>query len=201
MEERPLSPSGFLPTVSLMESVREVATKGWYWGQISARDAYRLLNDKPIGTFLVRDSQNVHYIFTIVFRSEDGIKHSRISHYKGKFCLGGIRSPVQASSFVQFIETLMECSEDPQRRILTRPEQGMPSEDVILSTPLDRFQMLPCLKYLCRIVIRERVKDVENLDELPLPNSMKKYIKEEKYLLVHYSNWETEERRRKNEKL
>ncbi|KAE9552345.1 hypothetical protein FO519_004428 [Halicephalobus sp. NKZ332] len=126
--DEPSSSSWECPSVSLMKSVREVGTKGWYWGQISARDAYRLLHDKP---------------------------HSRTSYYKGNFCLGGPRSPVQASSFVKFIEDLMECSRDPQRRILTRPEQGLPSEDVVLSSPLDRFQMLPCLKYLCRIVIRE----------------------------------------------
>lgn len=41
------------------------------------------LEDKPDGSFLVRDSSDDRYILSLSFRSQGVIHHTRIEHYKG----------------------------------------------------------------------------------------------------------------------
>jgi len=43
------------------------------------------LEDKPDGSFLVRDSSDERYILSLSFRSQGVTHHTRIEHYKGKF--------------------------------------------------------------------------------------------------------------------
>jgi len=43
------------------------------------------LEDKPDGSFLVRDSSDDRYILSLSFRSQGVTHHTRIEHYKGEF--------------------------------------------------------------------------------------------------------------------
>jgi len=43
------------------------------------------LEDKPDGSFLVRDSSDERYILSLSFRSQGVTHHTRIEHYKGEF--------------------------------------------------------------------------------------------------------------------
>jgi len=45
------------------------------------------LEDKPDGSFLVRDSSDDRYILSLSFRSQGVTHHTRIEHYKGEFRL------------------------------------------------------------------------------------------------------------------
>jgi len=42
------------------------------------------LENKPDGSFLVRDSSDDRYILSLSFRSQGVIHHTRIEHYKGE---------------------------------------------------------------------------------------------------------------------
>jgi len=46
------------------------------------------LEDKPDGSFLVRDSSDDRYILSLSFRSQGVTHHTRIEHYKGEFSIG-----------------------------------------------------------------------------------------------------------------
>ncbi len=55
----------------------------WYWGPISGEVAERLLSAEPNGSFLVRDSSDDHYIFSLSFKLNDKVRHVRIEHDQG----------------------------------------------------------------------------------------------------------------------
>ena len=60
---------------------------GWYWGPISGDAAEKLLNGEPDGSFLVRDSSDDHYIFSLTFKLNGNVRHVRIEHDQGKVIL------------------------------------------------------------------------------------------------------------------
>uniref|UniRef100_A0AC34R2C3 SH2 domain-containing protein n=1 Tax=Panagrolaimus sp. JU765 TaxID=591449 RepID=A0AC34R2C3_9BILA len=85
-------------STSLCECIREVESQGWYWGAISSKESKRLLEKQPSGTFLVRDSQSDDCIFTIVYKTTNGIGQTRVQRFRGKFCLGGPNSLIREQS-------------------------------------------------------------------------------------------------------
>lgn len=46
--------------------------------------AEKILSNEPDGSFIVRDSSDDHYIFTLTFKL-NGLRHVRIEHDQGKF--------------------------------------------------------------------------------------------------------------------
>lgn len=57
---------------------------GWYWGPMSGDVAERLLSSEPNGSFLVRDSSDDHYIFSLTFKLNGKVRHVRIEHDQGE---------------------------------------------------------------------------------------------------------------------
>lgn len=57
---------------------------GWYWGPISGEAAEKVLANEPDGSFIVRDSSDHHYIFSLTFKLNGFIRHVRIEHDQGE---------------------------------------------------------------------------------------------------------------------
>ncbi|EEC19258.1 hypothetical protein IscW_ISCW013972 [Ixodes scapularis] len=72
-------------------SIEKVKDCGWYWGPISGETAERLLSQEPDGSFVVRDSSDEHYIFSLTFKLNGLVRHVRIEHDQGgKYSKEGI---------------------------------------------------------------------------------------------------------------
>ena len=56
----------------------------WYWGPISGDAAEQVLSNEPDGSFLVRDSSDDRYIFSLTFKLNGTVRHVRIEHDQGK---------------------------------------------------------------------------------------------------------------------
>lgn len=56
---------------------------GWYWGPMSSEAAEKLLQDERDGSFIVRDSSDDRYIFSLTFKLNNCIRHVRIEHGQG----------------------------------------------------------------------------------------------------------------------
>lgn len=177
-----------------MEEIRECQ---WYWGALPARVAIKLLRNRPIGTFLVRDSHSDRSIFSISYRTEGGVYHSRLARFNGRFCLGSANSLICSASLKDFIEMTMRssatASHEEERdqgnnvplRILMHPSSADPSASPIeLKYPLQRNEFLPSLKHVCRLVIRRCVNKKEQINNLPLPENLKRYLSSPFYLNV-----------------
>uniref|UniRef100_A0A158PT19 Mediator of RNA polymerase II transcription subunit 23 n=1 Tax=Brugia timori TaxID=42155 RepID=A0A158PT19_9BILA len=67
----------------------QMNTSSWYWGNMSWKDAEKVLMSQLPGTYLVRDSASDRYIFTISYRTKHSVHHTRLAQHGGNFCLGG----------------------------------------------------------------------------------------------------------------
>lgn len=65
-------------------SIEKVKDCGWYWGPVSGSTAEKLLCNEPEGSFIVRDSSNEHYIFSLSFKLDGCVRHVRIEQDQGK---------------------------------------------------------------------------------------------------------------------
>jgi hypothetical protein len=55
----------------------------WYWGPICGTAAEQVLSNEPDGSFLVRDSSDDRYIFSLTFKLNGTVRHVRIEHDQG----------------------------------------------------------------------------------------------------------------------
>ncbi|KAL3997848.1 SH2 domain family protein [Acanthocheilonema viteae] len=175
-------------TAQFSQTMKLIRGSSWYWGNMSWRDAEKVLMSQRPGTYLVRDSASDRYIFTISYRTKHSVHHTRLAQHGGNFCLGGPNSLVKANSLVSFIEnSLQSCG---KRRIcmLMHPKSDNTGIEMLeLNHLLHRHELLPSLKYLCRVVIRNCV-DKELLPSLPLPPNMICYLEDPKYFVPPYSH-------------
>jgi len=52
----------------LVPDLKEITICSFYWGKIDRYEAEKLLEGKPEGTFLLRDSAQEEYLFSVSFR-------------------------------------------------------------------------------------------------------------------------------------
>lgn len=69
----------------LVPDLHKLISCGFYWGKIDRYEAERLLDGKPEGTFLLRDSAQEEFLFSVSFRKYNKSLHARIEHHNHKF--------------------------------------------------------------------------------------------------------------------
>lgn len=78
-----LDSSASASNLDFAASIDQVKNHGWYWGPLSGEAAEKILFSEPDGSFLVRDSSDDHYIFSLSFKLNGGVRHVRIEHDHG----------------------------------------------------------------------------------------------------------------------
>ncbi|KAJ6650016.1 General transcription factor 3C polypeptide 3 [Pseudolycoriella hygida] len=69
----------------LVPDLRKITNCGFYWGKMDRYEAERLLEGKPEGTFLLRDSAQEEFLFSVSFRKYGRSLHARIEQFNHKF--------------------------------------------------------------------------------------------------------------------
>lgn len=82
---------------------------GWYWGPISSEAAEKILSNEPDGSFIVRDSSDDHYIFSLTFKLNNCVRHVRIEQDQGTFSFGSC-AKFKSRTIMEFIENAVESS-------------------------------------------------------------------------------------------
>lgn len=82
--ETPETPASNRSKQDFAASIEAVKDYGWYWGPLSGEAAEKILANEPDGSFLVRDSSDDHYIFSLSFKLNGGVRHVRIEHDHGR---------------------------------------------------------------------------------------------------------------------
>lgn len=160
-----------------LTGLNDLCKCGWYWGPLSSKEAESKLQGKPDGTFLVRDSNDNRYLLSLSFRSEGRTLHTRIEFCKGKFSF--YAAPFMTSGCHESIVDLIEdCVDKSKEKVFCyskgRGHNGA-AFPVRLMKALSRFDHVCTLQHLCRFVIRQHLS-LENIGEMPLPGTMKKYL-------------------------
>ncbi|RVE41463.1 hypothetical protein evm_013887 [Chilo suppressalis] len=69
----------------LVPDLQQITACSFYWGKMDRYEAERLLDNKPEGTFLLRDSAQEEHLFSVSFRKYGRSLHARIEHYRHRF--------------------------------------------------------------------------------------------------------------------
>ncbi|XP_050683292.1 uncharacterized protein LOC126978498 isoform X2 [Leptidea sinapis] len=166
-------------------SIQKVKDCGWYWGPISVEAAEKILSNEPDGSFIVRDSSDDHYIFTLTFKL-NGIRHVRIEHDQGHFSFGGC-TMFKAQTIVEFIENAVETSRSGRYLFFLNLRPMLGPVRVQLLYPVSRFKRAQSLQHLCRFVILKNVRR-DLVSSLPLPRRLLDYLNATHYYSEHLSD-------------
>lgn len=176
-------------------AMRDLKNTGWYWGRLTASEAKDILQDSPEGTFLLRDSTQRDYLFTISAMTSAGPTNLRIEFKEGKFKLDSVvlvkPKLKQFDSVVHLVEYYVKLSRtscqasqgqfQAQRQVQSSsqvPISPSPNGTVQLLLTKPAYAAMPSLQHLCRISINKSTRKVQ---ELPLPNRLKDYLTDYTY--------------------
>ncbi|XP_075049631.1 suppressor of cytokine signaling 4 [Mixophyes fleayi] len=151
----------------LVPDLFQINNNPCYWGVMDRYAAEVLLEGKPEGTFLLRDSAQEDYLFSVSFRRYSRSLHARIEQWNHNFSFDAHDPCVFHAPNVT---GLLEHYKDPSSCMFFEP---------LLSSPLHRTFPFT-LQHICRTVICGAT-NYDGIDALPVPSSMKLYLKEYHY--------------------
>ena len=151
----------------LVPDMLSITNCSFYWGKMDRYEAERLLEDKPEGTFLLRDSAQEEHLFSVSFRRFERSLHARIEQGNDRFSFDS-RDPGVYSS--KTVCGLIEHYKDPSHCMFFEP---------MLTLPLHR-KFPFSLQALCRASISSLIK-YDDINSLDLPQQLKVYLKEYHY--------------------
>lgn len=164
-------------------TVEALKQSGFYWGGITSQQAKALLKDASVGSFLVRDSADQRYLFTLTLKTSVGVTSVRIAMQKAMFRLDAGSSEVRTPSFesvVHLIHYYMQVARNIRSMINS---QGKTTKDtgssLLLIYPL--YKEISPLKHLCRRIVNRCVIRPERVPELALPSKLQIYLRHYPY--------------------
>jgi hypothetical protein len=96
----------------------------WYWGPINAAVAETILEKEKDGTFLVRDSTDDRFLFSLSCKYDGKVGHIRIEHCNGAFMFRKIEH-YKCDNIRDFIEQAVKHSQLGTMHFMTRPRPGV----------------------------------------------------------------------------
>ncbi|XP_043204509.1 suppressor of cytokine signaling 5-like [Amphibalanus amphitrite] len=151
----------------LVPDLLRIVNSPFYWGEMDRYEAERLLDNKPEGTFLLRDSAQEEYLFSVSFRRYSRSLHARIEQWNKNFSFDSHDPGVYASSTVT---GLIEHYKDPSCCMFFEP---------MLTRPLNRTFVFP-LTHLCRAAIVSCI-NYDGINQLRLPRPLRQFLMEYHY--------------------
>jgi len=152
----------------LVPNLTEITSCSFYWGKMDRYEAESLLDSKPEGSFLLRDSAQDEYLFSVSFRRYGRSLHARIEEQGHKFSFDCHDPGVFMS---KNIPQLLHHYKDPSSCMFFEP---------MLCRPINRKKPFS-LQTLSRASICDQVKSYSSIDSLELPKSLKIFLKEYHY--------------------
>lgn len=161
------------------KTVQALTESGFYWGGISSQEAKELLKDSSVGSFLVRDSSDQRYLFTLTLKTPSGVTSVRIIMEKMTF---RIDSAAQTPSFdcvVRLIQHYMKIAKNYRYQFGIN---GAATKDrrclLLLYFPV--LKKVPTLQHLCRRTIN-KATGPENLYKLPITHKLQIFLRNYPY--------------------
>uniref|UniRef100_A0A8C1Y8C4 Homeobox protein prophet of Pit-1-like n=1 Tax=Cyprinus carpio TaxID=7962 RepID=A0A8C1Y8C4_CYPCA len=151
----------------LVPDLQAITALPCYWGVMDRYQAEALLDRRPEGTFLLRDSAQEDYLFSVSFRRYNRSLHARIEQWNHNFSFDAHDPCVFHSSTVT---GLLEHYKDPSACMFFEP---------LLTAPLHRTFPFS-LQHLARAAIC-RHTTYDGIGALPLPPTMQDFLKEYHY--------------------
>ncbi|XP_061734039.1 suppressor of cytokine signaling 9 [Nerophis ophidion] len=151
----------------LVPDLLQITNLPCYWGVMDRYEAETLLEGKPEGTFLLRDSAQEDYLFSVSFRRYGRSLHARVDQWNHNFSFD-VRDP--GVFHAPTVTGLVEHYKDPNSCMFLEP---------LLSIPMSRTQPFS-LQQICRAVVSS-CTTYDGINTLPIPNTLKSHLKEYHY--------------------
>eukprot|EP00096_Caligus_rogercresseyi_P003773 TRINITY_DN1734_c0_g1_i2.p1 TRINITY_DN1734_c0_g1~~TRINITY_DN1734_c0_g1_i2.p1 ORF type:complete len:253 (+),score=98.47 TRINITY_DN1734_c0_g1_i2:254-1012(+) len=151
----------------LVPRMQEILNCQFYWGKIDRYEAELLLEGKEEGTFLLRDSVQDEFVFSVSFRRYSRSLHARIEESEHRFTFDCHDPEIHSS---ESVTQLLEKYKNPSNCMFFEP---------MLVNPVLRKHVFS-LKDLSRSVITDH-STYSSIGSLPLPKSLKRYLREYHY--------------------
>uniref|UniRef100_UPI00398F89BC suppressor of cytokine signaling 9 n=1 Tax=Pristiophorus japonicus TaxID=55135 RepID=UPI00398F89BC len=151
----------------LVPDLLELTTFPCYWGVMDRYQAEALLEGRPEGAFLLRDSAQEDYLFSVSFRRYSRSLHARIEQWNHNFSFD-VHDP--SVFHAPTVTGLLEHYKDPNSCMFFEP---------LLSSPINRTFPFS-LQHICRAAISS-CSTYDGIDLLPIPSTLKEYLKEYHY--------------------
>ncbi|KAF6721052.1 Suppressor of cytokine signaling 4 [Oryzias melastigma] len=148
----------------LVPDLLQINNSSCYWGVLNRFEAEELLEGQPEGTFLLRDSAQDEFLFSVSFRRYSRSLHARIEQNGMRFSFD-VRDPCMYRD--PSVTGLLSHYSDPATCLFFEP---------LLSRPLPRPFPFP-LQHLCRAVICS-CTTYQGVDHLPLPPQLRDYLRQ-----------------------
>ncbi|XP_055338647.1 suppressor of cytokine signaling 7-like [Paramacrobiotus metropolitanus] len=171
-----------LQKLNAARSIRLAQESLWYWGPINAAVAETVLENEVDGTFLVRDSTDENFLFSLSCKYDGKVGHVRIEYSKGSFMFRKIHH-YKSDNIKDFIENAVDHSRTGKMQFMTRPRPGVDATQILLLYPLSRRRTVQSLQHLCRYTIMQNIKDRDGVVVLPIPLGLKKYLRQPQYFV------------------
>ncbi|KAM9765106.1 LOW QUALITY PROTEIN: suppressor of cytokine signaling 4 [Menidia menidia] len=148
----------------LVPDLLQINNSPCYWGVLDRFQAEELLEGQPEGTFLLRDSAQDEFLFSVSFRRYSRSLHARIEQNGKRFSFD-VRDPCMYRD--PSVTGLLRHYSDPATCLFFEP---------LLSKPLPRTFPFP-LQHLCRAVICS-CTTYRGVEGLPLPPQLRDYLRQ-----------------------
>lgn len=147
---------------TIVETMSMLEDSGFYWGSMTVEEAHHKLRKEPVGTFLIRDSQQKNVFFTLSYRACSGPVSVRILFQSSRFSL----KEGSKESFDTIFQLLEHYSSSGKKSLL-RPY---------------RKQRVRSLQELCRKRIIE-TSGAQCIEQLPVNPVVKDFLRSFPYRL------------------
>ena len=147
----------------------EAAKTPWYHDSINGREAKRILEPFPDGSFLLRNSEHDHHLFTVTYKAAGEYGSIRIDQDSDGLFTLNVTDPLQVrrSSPIALLEYVVRVQ---QATPLNIQDQVVV---VFLQHPVARVKRILTLEELCKQSIRSSLPAGNAVDSLPLPSDLK----------------------------
>lgn len=155
------------------------ASCDWYYGDLTWKQAHDILKNKPVGTFLLRNSSNPNFLFSLSIKTQTRAVSVRIGYYSHSFGFDNEtpskHSHFRADSVVGLVES--EINTVHKHVFLS----GGESQWVVLTQPAKKHPSR--LQHLCRVSINRSLgttasERVVHAEKLSLPRLLRRYLQQ-----------------------
>ena len=166
-------PPPLLPQVSLSDILHRLKLCGWYWGELNGEQADAILKNTLNGSFILRDSNDPCHLFTLSMKAHGMVISVRVHFSRGLFKLDS--STQDLPSFISVVDLIEYYVRDDNKYFYVDiPEIG----ELFVTLRYPVLKEVLSLQHLCRIEIVRQWRTPEDVETLPLPPHLKRYLLE-----------------------
>ncbi|KAL1488887.1 hypothetical protein ABEB36_014679 [Hypothenemus hampei] len=175
----------------LKDTVQALRRSGWFYEDITFEESHELLKNTKVGTFLVRNSSNPKFLYSLSVQTEKGPTSVRLQYNNGYFKLDAqphlqkiMPAFPNVISLIQYYVQEFERYSKKNMQVWV-DDKGKWYSPIEIKQPLRKRDEPPRLKHLACIAIHKALnKSVKNTllplphKQLELPQSLVAYLRE-----------------------